>query len=261
MTPGQYRPAVAEPFNWMKNRGLKTVPGSFFVAYSRMDDAAIARLDKVLGGAKPEALRDLKTDAFTQRIGELYADLDYVHPFLDGNSRTLRAFTGQLAREAGYEIDWDRFNRSDIGRDLLYIARDLSVNEVAKPFIQHPNTMMKIVNSRDRLHGNRTLPELLRDAVQPSRAVAFQRLPEAEALQAFPELAPAYKTMRAAPAYFASKMPGNLEGQQDGVRAAVTHIQTRLNAGETLDFSRPRVQPEPERKTHEAGRSGPDRER
>jgi cell filamentation protein len=232
-----------------------------------MDEKAIGRLGKVLESAKPDALRSLNTQDFTQRIGTLYAELDYVHPFLDGNSRTLRAFTGQLAREAGHTIDWDKFSRRPTGRDLLYIARDRSVNEIAKPHIQHPDTMQKVINTLDRTQGNRALPELLRDVVRPSRAIAFEKLPEADALERFPELAPAYKTMRAAPAYVASKMPNDKEAQKAGVHAAVAQIQTRLNAGETQDFSRPRVQGEPERKAPEAsrdiqaGRPGPDRER
>lgn len=240
--PGQFRPPVPDGKDWMKNRGLSTVQGSFFVAYSRMDDAAKFRLDKVLEGVTPSELRALKTENFTQRIGELYAELDYVHPFLDGNSRTLRAFTGQLAQVTGYCIDWDRFSRSATGRDLLYIARDRSVNEIAKPLAQHPNTITKLIGTRDRLDGHRALPELLRDVVRPNRAIAYEKLPEAEALQQYPELAPAYKTVRAAPAYFASRMPGDREAQKNGVQAAVAHIQARLNAGETQDFSRVRLQ-------------------
>ena len=267
VTPGEFRQPVEAGKDWMKNRGLSTVEGSFFVAYSRMDDAAKARLDKVLEGAKPDELRDLKTDDFTQRVGKLYAELDYVHPFQDGNSRTLRTFTSQLAKEAGYHIDWDRFSRSPAGRDLLYIARDRSVNEIAKPHVQHPNTVTKIINTRDRLEGNRSLPELLRDVVRPSRAIAFEKLPEVEALQRYPELAPAYKTTRAAPAYFASKMPGDQEAQKASVLAAVKHIQTRLDAGETQDFSRVRVQREKERQAPQesrdvqATRPGPEHER
>jgi cell filamentation protein len=254
VTPGEFRPPVRAGKDWIKQRALDTVNGSFFVSYSRMDDAAKTRLDQVLEGAKPDALRGLNTQDFTQRLGELYADLDHVHPFLDGNSRTLRAFTGQLAREAGYAIDWDRFSRTPIGRDLLYIARDRSVNEIAKPHIQHPYTMKKVINTLDRTYGNRALPELLRDVVCPSRAIAFEKLPEAEALERFPELAPAYKTMRAAPAYFASKMPGDKEAQKAGVQAAVAYIQTRLNAGETQDFSRLRVQKEKERQAPQGSR-------
>jgi cell filamentation protein len=105
VTPGDYRPPASNGLDWQKNRTLSTINGSFYVAYSRVDEAARARLDQVLEGAVPEALRSLKTDAFTQRLGPLYAELDHVHPFQDGNSRTLRAFTGQLARRAGYEID------------------------------------------------------------------------------------------------------------------------------------------------------------
>jgi cell filamentation protein len=45
------------------------------------------------------------------------------------------------------------------------------VNELAKPHVQHENTMRKILHTQDRLEGNRALPDLLRDAVRPSLAL------------------------------------------------------------------------------------------
>jgi len=236
VTPGQFRPPVPDGKDWMKQRGLSTVDGSFFVAYSRMDKAAVARLDKVLEGANPDALRRLKTLDFTARFAKLYVELDYVHPFKDGNSRTLRTFTRQLAKQSGYEIDWERFGRSDAGRDLLYIARDLSVNELAKPHVQHENTMRKILYTQTRLGGNRDLPDLLRDAVRPSRAVAFEQTSEQEALQAHPELKTAYKTLHAAAHYFETKMPGDIHAQRQAFQEVRQHVQTRLDQGETQDF-------------------------
>jgi cell filamentation protein len=167
VTPGRFRPPVPEGKEWMKQRGLSTMDGPFFVAYSRMDEAAQARLDQALAGAKPAELRALDIEDFTRRIGRLYAELDHAHPFPDGNSRTLRTFISQLARDAGYEIEWDGFARSPAGRDLLYIARDLSVNEIAMPLVRHPDTLKKIIHTRGRLEGHRALPELLRDAVRP----------------------------------------------------------------------------------------------
>jgi len=248
VTPGEYRKPVAEGLDWMKQRGLSTVDGPLYVAYSRMDDDAIARIDTALAKAKPEDLRELKTPEFTARFGKLYAELDYVHPFSDGNSRTLRTFTAQLAREAGYDVDWERFNRSDVGRDLLYIARDRSVNELAKPYVQHENTMRKLILTRDRLDGNRDLPDLLRDAIRPSRAVAFEQTKEKEALSEYPELKEAYKTMHAAASYFAAKIPGDVKAQEQGIQTVMDHVQKRLNSGETTDFTRERVDEKQQKK-------------
>ena len=262
VTPGEFRKPVADGLDWMKQRGLSTVDGSFYVAYSRMDDAVTARLDKALEAANPDELNGLKTPEFTARIANIYAELDYVHPFSDGNSRTLRTFTKQLAKESGYELDWERFGRNDVGRDLLYIARDRSVNERAKPHVQHENTMRKILHTEDRLEGNRALPDLLRDAVRPSRAVAFEQMTEREALKEHPELQEAYKTMHTAAAYFASKMPGKPEAQEAGIQSVMSHVQTRLNAGETSDFRRGREQEKQERQTpQQRPDPGPERER
>jgi len=234
--PGEFRPAVPDGKDWMKQRGLSTVDGSFFVAYSRMDKATTARLDKVLEEANPDALRGLKTLDFTARFAKLYADLDYVHPFRDGNSRTLRTFTRQLAKQSGYEIDWERFAHSDAGRDLLYIARDLSVNELAKPHVQHENTMRKILYTQTRLDGNRDLPDLLRDAVRPSRAVAFEQTSERQALQVHPELKTAYETLHAAVRYFEMKIPSDVVAQRQSLQTVRQHVQVRLDQGETQDF-------------------------
>src|SRR6218665_23082 len=236
--PGEFRPPVPKGNDWMKEGGLASVDGVFFVAYWRMDKVALARLDKVLEDAKPIELRKLKTAEFTGRIAKIYVELDYIHPFDDGNSRTLRIFTRQLAKESGYELDWERFNRSDTGRDLLCIARDHCVNELAKPHIQHENTMRNILHTRDRVEGNLALPDLLRDAVRPSRAVAFEQMTEREAVKEHPELQEAYKTLHSAAACFESKMPGKPEAQDAGIDSVMNHIQNRLNAGEMTDFSR-----------------------
>jgi cell filamentation protein len=134
--------------------------------------------------------------------------------------------------QTGCEIECEQFSVSEAGRDLLYIARDLSVNEIALPHLQHPRTVMQIIGTRDRLQDHRTLPDLLRDAVKPSRAIALEKLSEADALARHPELAPVYRALHAAPAYFASKLPEDLEGQKAGVQAALAHLRTRLNAGE-----------------------------
>ena len=73
VTPGEFRKPVPDAVDWMKQRGLSTVDGAFHVAYSRMDDAATARLDKALEGAKPDELRGLKTVEFTARLAKIYA--------------------------------------------------------------------------------------------------------------------------------------------------------------------------------------------
>jgi cell filamentation protein len=56
--------------------------------------------------ARAEHLRGRDRKAFVDDLTELYADLNALHPFRDGNGRTQRAFLGQLAVEAGHPIHW-----------------------------------------------------------------------------------------------------------------------------------------------------------
>ncbi len=240
VTPGVYRPEVPEGKDWIKRRGFSTFKEVFSVAYSPMDAKATARLDEALVGADPTSLRDLKTTDFATKIADLYIELDYIHPFPDGNSRTLRTFTAQLAHESGYHIDWPRFNRSDEARDRLYIARDLAVNKIALPLAYHESTMRALSHAMFSLEGNKELPDLLKEAIRPARAIAFEQWEAKDALSSYPELAEAYNTLRAAQIKLTSSLPDKPAVHEAVLEVVTKYVLQRLDQGETADFTKAR---------------------
>lgn len=237
ISPGEFRAALPVGQEWIKNRALSSVEGTFCVAYSRMDSQALERLDVALDALNIEELSQLSTEQFSNSLAELYAELDYVHPFSDGNSRTLRSFTGQLAAAAGYEIDWGYFNRSPLARDLLYVARDLGVIERALPFIENGKALYEVIQSADRLKGNRDLSCLLNEAIRPLRAIAFETLSEVDAVRQYPELVTAYQALHDARDYFVREGKQDTEEmRQRAVEAIAAQIQKQLNQGKTENF-------------------------
>lgn len=67
--------------------------------------------------AKLNFLKHLNKNEFLDELTELYHDLNMLHPFREGNGRTLRLFVTLLVRNAGYDL-----NFSDCDSDLLMIA-------------------------------------------------------------------------------------------------------------------------------------------
>jgi cell filamentation protein len=72
-------------------------------------------------------LEGLETSAFAKRLAWFYSELDAIHVFRDGNSRTLRAFSSDLAQSAGHRLDWAPAAQTPEQRQQLYHARDLAV--------------------------------------------------------------------------------------------------------------------------------------
>lgn len=61
-------------------------------------------------------------------LATLYADLDFQHPFTDGNSRTLREFTRcWVAEKTSQHLTWAHTIDPFETRDALYLARDAEV--------------------------------------------------------------------------------------------------------------------------------------
>jgi cell filamentation protein len=168
--PGSLRPPVVPADqDWVKERRLESIHAVSYPVYSSMDAGALQRLHAVLDAISVTCLAALSEDAFTKALGDLYAAIDYIHPFRDGNSRTLREFTAQLARDAGYTLAWETFNTLH-GRDVLYIARDISVNKLAFDAIRDPRARRCAQYTLDIYEHNKDITELLPEAITRMRA-------------------------------------------------------------------------------------------
>jgi cell filamentation protein len=55
-------------------------------------------------------LRGLDAGQFAARAAEHICELNAIHPFREGNGRTMRAFLNVLAKQAGHEIDLARID-------------------------------------------------------------------------------------------------------------------------------------------------------
>jgi cell filamentation protein len=142
--PGVIRNDTAE--SWIKHRVLEGRSVGYPVHYASqgIEAGITAILDRFDG---PESLERLTPDVAAGRIAQLYGDLDRAHAFYEGNSRTLREFTHQLASEAGYELDWGKTAIGAQERNRLYLARDLAVLERAFPDL----TKEKAMQTNDRV--------------------------------------------------------------------------------------------------------------
>lgn len=59
---------------------------------------------------REDRLKGLDRAAFVERLTNYHAEMYAVHPFREGNTRSLRAFLGQLAGEAGHHIAWEHLD-------------------------------------------------------------------------------------------------------------------------------------------------------
>jgi len=138
----EHRPGVirSNTKGWRKARELEGSGPSHVVHY--LHQGIERRITRVLQDfAGPTALTGLRMEQAAARLAELYADLDHAHGFYEGNSRTLREFTRELALAAGLTLDWVRSGVSTEARNLLYIARDIAVLERAFPGLDETRAM------------------------------------------------------------------------------------------------------------------------
>jgi len=66
---------------------------------------------EVFRGLRSEnCLRGLDREVFVARLAHYLGEVNAVHPFREGNGRTQRAFFEQLARRAGYTLEWQHLD-------------------------------------------------------------------------------------------------------------------------------------------------------
>ncbi len=179
--------------------------GSSFVRNSQIE-ATAQRL--AAGLEREKYLQGLPKDAFVDRLAHHYAHWNQLHPFREGNGRSTREFLGQLARQAGYELDQTRIDRA---KGEWNLAAKLSSEGELDP-----------------------LKALFSEAIRPLRAVAFEKLPKDEAMARHPELQGAYRGLEAMRESLAERFPGNEKAQAHYLAQARTEVQRKLETGQVL---------------------------
>ncbi len=77
----------------------------YFLIVDKIQDAAAFVFSEL---AKEQYLKGLSKEQFIKRLAYFYDQLNYVHPFREGNGRAQRIFWTRVAHDAGYEIGWDK---------------------------------------------------------------------------------------------------------------------------------------------------------
>ncbi|MFC3455854.1 Fic/DOC family protein [Amycolatopsis speibonae] len=119
--PGEYtlehlqsfhRELFKDVYDWAgKTRTVDISKGaSQFCSWRFVDEQTSAALGKLEADGW---LLGLNRENFLERLAWYYSELNAMHPFREGNGRTLRAFLRQLSAAAGWRLDWSALNKED----------------------------------------------------------------------------------------------------------------------------------------------------
>lgn len=103
----------------------------FFLIVSKITSAATY----VFGQLKKEKyLKDLPRATFVTRLAYFYDQLNYIHPFREGNGRTQRVFWSRVAQDAGYTINWDQIAGDENDEASRQAAEDFDTSALEAMF-------------------------------------------------------------------------------------------------------------------------------
>ncbi|MCQ2911179.1 MAG: Fic family protein [Clostridia bacterium] len=72
-------------------------------------------LDRILNPIYDlEDLKGLDEKELSDRLADIMAELNVVHPFREGNGRTTREFVREIADELGFNLDWSKVSYEEI---------------------------------------------------------------------------------------------------------------------------------------------------
>lgn len=105
-----------------KFRNENIAKGSFQFAEWRFIDS---QLDILLTELKEENyLEGLDEEELSSRLAYYMAELNVLHPFREGNGRTIREFIREVAYENGYHLDFDKYDSTELLQAMIESVYD-----------------------------------------------------------------------------------------------------------------------------------------
>lgn len=112
----------------------------YFLIVSKIADAS----NYVFGElAKQDNLKALLVDEFIERLAYFYDQLNYIHPFREGNGRAQRIFWTRVAHGAGYEINWDEIVGDENDEASRLAAEKLDLSALREMFTKIVKPLQK----------------------------------------------------------------------------------------------------------------------
>ncbi|WP_037471377.1 Fic family protein [Sinorhizobium fredii] len=136
-----------EPIGGLSKGGTSFLPGS------RIEMGLEEALKPI---RDPQALRNPAPEEFAERAAKVLSELNYVHPFREGNGRAQEAFISELGRRYGHEIDF-----SVITKPRMIEASIEATNDPSSPVMKH---VIEDAMNPDRRDAIRSAFEDLREA-------------------------------------------------------------------------------------------------
>lgn len=103
----------------------------FFLIVSRIYDAAVYVFGEL---AQANGLKNLELEEFVEKLAYFYDQLNYIHPFREGNGRTQRVFWDRVAKDAGYLIHWDLIDDSENDEACRVAAEGMDLSKLIAMF-------------------------------------------------------------------------------------------------------------------------------
>jgi cell filamentation protein len=111
---------------------MKNTEGAeYFLIVSKINDGANYVFTEL---AKEKILHGLIRETFIKRLAYYYDQLNYIHPFREGNGRSQRVFWSRIARDAGYEIDWSLIEGDENDEACRLAAEQMDLSKLEAMF-------------------------------------------------------------------------------------------------------------------------------
>ncbi|WP_407965550.1 BID domain-containing T4SS effector [Bartonella sp. C271] len=109
----------------------KTDQPIIFATGNKVQDG-LKSIDKML--IEKNNLQDLPRQEFIHHIAQIFASLNYTHPFREGNGRTQRIFCEKLAQAANYNLDFSIVTSERMSEVSIAAAQDNNLEPMKKLF-------------------------------------------------------------------------------------------------------------------------------
>jgi len=133
-----------------------------FLESEKIDESLVRFKEKI---NDLNRLKGLNRDQFVEKFTVIFAELNEIHPFQEGNGRATKVLMRQLANEAGYEIHYDKIDSNEWN----YVCkRSLSDQKV---YVDHPVDPKS--NTQDFTLLQKVFSNIIEPLMKPEQHLAF----------------------------------------------------------------------------------------